>query len=54
MNDARRICQNCKTDFTIEPGDFVFYEKIKVPSPMLPIARRSSIASNAIRPRLYK
>jgi len=26
-------CQNCKTDFTIEPDDFSFYEKIKVPPP---------------------
>ncbi|KKP87339.1 MAG: hypothetical protein UR90_C0008G0008 [Parcubacteria group bacterium GW2011_GWC1_35_8] len=26
-------CQNCKKDFTIEPDDFGFYEKIKVPSP---------------------
>ncbi len=26
-------CQNCKKDFTIEPEDFLFYEKIKVPSP---------------------
>lgn len=27
------ICQNCKQDFTIEPDDFGFYEKIKVPPP---------------------
>jgi len=27
------ICQNCKNDFTIEPDDFSFYEKINVPSP---------------------
>ena len=26
-------CQNCHKDFTIEPGDFVFYEKMKVPAP---------------------
>ncbi len=26
-------CQNCKKDFTIEPEDFSFYEKIKVPPP---------------------
>ena len=26
-------CQNCKHDFTIEPDDFSFYEKIKVPPP---------------------
>src|SRR3989339_1109792 len=26
-------CQNCKKNFTIEPDDFRFYEKIKVPPP---------------------
>jgi len=29
----KRICQNCKGNFTIEPDDFLFYEKIKVPPP---------------------
>jgi len=28
-----RNCQNCKNDFTIEPEDFNFYKKIKVPPP---------------------
>ncbi|MFH1246350.1 MAG: hypothetical protein V1489_01055 [Candidatus Liptonbacteria bacterium] len=28
-----RVCQNCKTQFTIEPEDFSFYEHIKVPPP---------------------
>ena len=28
-----RACQNCKKDFIIEPDDFGFYEKIKVPVP---------------------
>jgi hypothetical protein len=28
-----KICQNCKQDFIIEPEDFLFYEKIKVPAP---------------------
>ncbi|MFA5773586.1 MAG: hypothetical protein WC908_02860 [Candidatus Paceibacterota bacterium] len=28
-----KICQNCKKDFIIEPDDFLFYEKIKVPPP---------------------
>ena len=31
--EEKRICQNCKKDFTIEPEDFKFYEKIKVPPP---------------------
>lgn len=26
-------CQNCKNDFIIEPDDFLFYEKMKVPPP---------------------
>ena len=28
-----RVCQNCKQNFTIEPDDFQFYEKINVPPP---------------------
>lgn len=28
-----KTCQNCKTDFTIEPDDFGFYEKMQVPAP---------------------
>ncbi len=27
-------CQNCQKDFTIEPDDFSFYEKMKVPAPV--------------------
>ncbi|MDD5720979.1 MAG: hypothetical protein PHT16_00825 [Candidatus Pacebacteria bacterium] len=33
MNSETRVCQNCKKDFTIEPEDFSFYEKLKVPAP---------------------
>jgi hypothetical protein len=33
MNTETRQCQNCKNDFVIEPDDFGFYEKIKVPPP---------------------
>lgn len=33
MNAETKQCQNCKKDFTIEPEDFDFYEKIKVPAP---------------------
>ena len=32
-NSEKITCQNCKQDFTIEPEDFNFYEKIKVPAP---------------------
>lgn len=33
MKPEIRQCQNCKKDFTIEPDDFAFYDKIKVPAP---------------------
>jgi hypothetical protein len=33
MNQQTKNCQNCKKDFTIEPEDFDFYEKMKVPAP---------------------
>jgi len=33
MEAQTKICQNCKVLFTIEPEDFNFYEKIKVPPP---------------------
>ncbi len=33
MESQIKICQNCKKDFIIEPEDFLFYEKIKVPPP---------------------
>ena len=33
MQTETKNCQNCKKDFTIEPDDFGFYEKIKVPPP---------------------
>lgn len=28
-----KTCQNCKTEFLIEPRDFEFYQEIKVPAP---------------------
>jgi len=33
MESQTKQCQNCKKDFTIEPEDFAFYEKMKVPAP---------------------
>ena len=33
MNSETRNCQNCKNNFTIEPDDFSFYEKMNVPAP---------------------
>ena len=32
-NSETKNCQNCKKDFIIEPDDFSFYVKIKVPAP---------------------
>src|SRR3989344_6370841 len=33
MNSETKNCQNCKSEFTIEPDDFAFYEMMKVPPP---------------------
>lgn len=33
MDQETRQCQNCKKKFVIEPDDFSFYEKMKVPAP---------------------
>ncbi len=33
MNSETKQCQNCKNQFVIEPDDFSFYEKVKVPPP---------------------
>jgi hypothetical protein len=33
MQSETKNCQNCKKYFTIEPDDFSFYKKIKVPAP---------------------
>ena len=33
MDKEIRNCQNCKKDFIIEPDDFSFYDKMKVPPP---------------------
>ncbi len=34
MKSETKRCQNCKKDFIIEPDDFGFYEKMKVPPPV--------------------
>ena len=33
MKQETKTCQNCKENFVIEPEDFEFYEKVKVPPP---------------------
>jgi len=33
IKSETKQCQNCKKEFVIEPDDFAFYEKMKVPAP---------------------
>lgn len=33
MSGEQRVCQNCNQTFGIEPDDFAFYEKMRVPPP---------------------
>src|SRR3989344_7526155 len=33
MEQETRKCKKCEADFTLEPDDFSFYEKMKVPAP---------------------
>ncbi|MEK7546682.1 MAG: hypothetical protein AAB536_00665 [Patescibacteria group bacterium] len=33
MNPETKTCQNCKQNFTIEPDDFSFYERLDLPPP---------------------
>ena len=35
MESETKQCQNCKKDFVVEPDDFAFYEKMKVPAPVV-------------------
>jgi len=45
MKSEKRICQNCKRELIIEPEDFEFYQKIKVPAPTFAqsVARREGL-----------
>src|SRR3989338_4227531 len=55
MNSEVKICQNCKKNFTIEPEDFNFYEKIKVPPPTFcPECRRMRRFTHTNETVLYK
>jgi len=51
MESETKVCQNCKKDFVIEPDDFQFYEKMKVPAPTwCPICRvRRRLAARDFR-----
>ncbi len=50
-----KICQNCKQDFTIEPEDFNFYEKIKVPPPTFcPLCRAQRRLAYRNERKLFK
>ncbi|KKT07962.1 MAG: hypothetical protein UV85_C0003G0087 [Candidatus Nomurabacteria bacterium GW2011_GWB1_43_19] len=50
MKQEIKTCQNCKKDFMIEPEDFNFYEKIKVPPPVLgmPGNAQNALAQRAL------
>ena len=55
MNSETRVCQNCKKDFVIEPEDFNFYEKIKVPPPTFcPLCRVERRAAFRNERKLFK
>lgn len=55
MNTETRNCQNCKQDFVIEPEDFNFYEKIKVPPPTFcPLCRAERRAAFRNERKLFK
>lgn len=43
MQAETKVCQNCKKDFTIEQGDFNFYQKMSVPPPKLCPACRAQL-----------
>lgn len=50
-----KICQSCKKDFDILPEDLVFYEKMKVPSPVeCPVCRRIRRLAFANYTTLYR
>jgi len=54
--EEKRICQNCKKNFVIEPEDFKFYEKIKVPPPTFcPLCRKKRRLGHLMRvPKFFK
>jgi len=55
MNSQTKQCQNCKKDFVIEPDDFAFYEKIKVPPPTFcPLCRFERRAAFRNERKLFK
>lgn len=55
MKTQTKNCQNCKQDFTIEPEDFNFYEKIKVPPPTFcPLCRAQRRFSFRNERKLFK
>jgi hypothetical protein len=55
MESQTKQCQNCKQDFVIEPDDFTFYEKMKVPAPTFcPICRAERRLVFRNERKLYK
>lgn len=55
MNSETKNCQNCKIDFIIEPEDFMFYGKMKVPPPTFcPACRLQRRLASLNHRSLYK
>ena len=55
MNSETKTCQNCQKNFIISPADFSFYEKMKVPAPILcPDCRFKRRATYRNERTLYK
>ena len=55
MNSETRQCQNCKNQFTIEPDDFGFYERMNSPPPVFcPDCRMQRRLAHRNERTLYK
>ena len=52
-NPEKKTCQNCKSDFIIEPDDFGFYEKMNVLPPKLCPECRSQLRLNFRNERFF-
>ena len=55
MQQEIKTCQNCHSEFVIEPDDFAFYKKMKVPPPTFcPICRFERRAAFRNERKLFK
>ena len=55
MQPEIKSCQNCQKEFTIEPEDFNFYEKMQVPPPTFcPLCRAERRAASRNERKLFR